>query len=87
MRPCWEPAPVAAIAHATRSATGDVAVATRLRGGSDGIRQPRTFVPIEELRRAAKGGADGDAAAGVTGSAGRTDPAPDRWSLWGDPDV
>ncbi len=89
VRPCWEPASVQAHAEApaVRGPGSELEGAgSRLRGG-EGIRQPRTFVPVEDLRRPSSGTPDGGAPAGVPAAASRTEPLPGRWSLWGDPDA
>ena len=59
---------------------------TRLRGGGDGIRQPRTFVPIEDVRRTGPGVLGAAVPEGLRAASGRHEPPPPRWSLWGDPD-
>jgi hypothetical protein len=88
VRPCWEPTRVAASVAPVRPEVGEVAVATmRLRGGTDDTRQPRTFVPVDELNRPAADGTAGDRARAVAASSGRPEPAPERWSLWGDPEA
>jgi hypothetical protein len=85
VRPCWEPTHVTASEAPGIREAGEVDMtAMRLRGGADGTRKPRTFVPVDELNGLATDGATGDRARAVAASAGRPEPALERWSLWGD---
>jgi hypothetical protein len=86
VRPCWEPATVEA-PPPLPEIIEPTTPSSRLRGGADGIRQPRTFVPVEDLRRGAAGVGDGDGRKAALPVAGRAETAADRWSLWGDPDA
>ena len=95
VRPCWEPAsvelpadaPAARVPVAAGSGAELAGTGSRLRGGGDGIRQPRTFVPVEDLRRAPSAGPEPGLPGGVAAATSRAEPESGRWSLWGDPDA
>ena len=87
VRPCWEPAPSGEPAPRPRADEAPAPVAvSRLRGSGDGVRQPRTFVPIEDVRRTGPGVLGAAVPEGLRAASGRHEPPPPRWSLWGDPD-
>jgi hypothetical protein len=80
--PCWEAMPAALETPSVREGPG---LGPRGRGGAVEARQPRTFVPVEELRAARDAGGDAPERGPVPTA---TTTAADRgWSLWGDPEA
>lgn len=77
--PCWESLPKADEAV---SGGGSGAASPTGRTGAVDPAPHRTFVPVDDLRRAAEGNARPVTATRATA----TEP-PARWSLWGEPDA